>query len=161
MASFAASRAGGLAGGRRRGTYIVGGGGGAYIAGGGGGAYKTNGNNEVTKYVKYVLALNNAKAKYYAAKKAYNNQKRSVSGGLSGWINRRKFGNAGEQARKARNNQLNAALKNRMNRAKTALNNVEKIHNGLQRRMWYRISGSSVTNNANWRIKQARKNRQG
>ena len=87
-------------------------------------------------YVNARIRYNKAKAALNAAQKKYNNQKRNVSGGFRGWINRRRFGNTGQQARNARNQQLNAQLKINLNAAKKALNNTQ---NGkyYQAMRWY------------------------
>jgi hypothetical protein len=87
-------------------------------------------------YISSVIRYNKAKAAFNAAKKRYNNQKRSVSGGLRGWVNRRKFGNAGRHARNDRNKQLNTQLKNNLNRAKKAMNNTQN-NNYFKVVRWY------------------------
>ena len=112
--------------------------------------------NQQKMYVNAVIAYNRAKANLNAAKKKYNNQKRSVSGGLRGWINRRKFGNTGEQARKLRNNQLNAQLKKNMNNAKARLNKVVNEHNYWARQQWYKGLFNRNRSSANYALRVAR-----
>jgi|LakMenE18May11ns_1017448.scaffolds.fasta_scaffold9928303_3 hypothetical protein len=110
--------------------------------------------NDKKLWVNYMLAYNKAKANYEAAKKKYNNQKRNVSGGLRGWINRRKYGNIGEQARKLRNNQLNAQLKRNMNNAKARIEKVNK--NGRASKNWYNQAYGQERGNAKYALDLAR-----
>jgi len=112
--------------------------------------------NQQGNYVKAVIAYNRAKANFNAAKKEYNKQKRNVSGGFRGWINRRKFGNAGEQARKSRNNQLNANLKQKMNNAKARLNKVVNEHNYWGKIQWYKSLYNMNRSRANRALANAR-----
>lgn len=105
-------------------------------------------------YVRAVLAHNKAKAEFNAAKKKYNTQKRNISGGFRGWVNRRKFGNAGAQARKTRNNQLNAQIKKNMNNAKVRLNQLNSNYSNVKR--WYSSLYNQNRQRANWALKQAR-----
>ena len=113
------------------------------------------------EYVNARLKYNKAKAALNAAQKRYNNQKRSVSGGLRGWVNRRRFGNAGQQARNTRNQQMNTQLKNNLNRAKKALNNTKnsKFYQAMQ---WYRTlyhQNRSLANSAlNYALSKAKRN---
>lgn len=64
-------------------------------------------------------AYDNAVRKYTAARRAYNNQKKRVSGGVLGYLKRRLPGNMGQKAHNARNSQLN---KTNMNNAKRNIN---------------------------------------
>ena len=105
-------------------------------------------------YVRAVLAHNKAKAEFNAAKKKYNTQKRNISGGFRGWVNRRKFGNAGAQARKTRNNQLNAQIKKNMNNAKNRLNQLNSNYSNVKR--WYSSLYNQSRQRANWALEQAR-----
>jgi hypothetical protein len=111
-------------------------------------------NNKQKKYVLAVMAYNKAKAEFNAAKKNYNKQKRNVSGGFRGWINRRKFGNAGAQARKARNNQLNANIQKKMNNAAARLKQLNSNYWNAKR--WYGTLYNYNRSQANWALKQAR-----
>ena len=105
-------------------------------------------------YVRAVLAHNKAKAEFNAAKKKYNTQKRNISGGFRGWVNRRKFGNAGAHARKTRNNQLNAQIKKNMNNAKNRLNQLNSNYSNVKR--WYSSLYNQSRQRANWALEQAR-----
>lgn len=64
-------------------------------------------------------AYDNAVRKYTAARRAYNNQKKRVSGGVLGYLKRRLPGNMGQKAHNARNSQLNKTI---MNNAKRNIN---------------------------------------
>lgn len=101
----------------------------SYYTGGGGRTYTNN-------HINTLANLQIKKNAYLNAKKKYENQKRSVSGGFRGWINRRRFGNAGQQARQARNNQLNANLKRRMNNALNAYKKANSSENAWQAKRW-------------------------
>lgn len=107
-------------------------------------------------YVNARLKYNKAKAVLNAAQKRYNNQKRSISGGLRGWVNRRRIGNAGQQARNTRNKQLNTQLKNNLNRAKKALNNTKnsKYYQAIR---WYNTLYHQNKSAANSALNSARR----
>jgi hypothetical protein len=108
-------------------------------------------------YVNARLRYNKAKAALNAAQKRYNNQKRNVSGGFRGWINRRRLGNAGQQARNTRNQQLNAQLKINLNAAKKALNNT-KNSRYYQAMRWYNTLYHQNRSAANSALYKAKRN---
>ena len=87
----------------------------------------TNYNNAHKAYIKAQGAL-------YTAERAYNANKKRVSGGLLGYIKRRLPGNTGQQARNTRNTQLNTKLKNAVNAARRNLN--------MKRKAYYNAGGT-------------------
>ena len=101
-------------------------------------SYYTGGGRTYTNnHINTLANLQIKKNAYLNAKKKYENQKRSVSGGFRGWINRRRFGNAGQQARQARNNQLNANLKRRMNNARNQYKKANSTGNAWKAKRWF------------------------
>lgn len=106
--------------------------------------------NPTNNYIRQLKNLRSAKREYLNAKKQYENQKRNVSGGLRGWINRRRFGNVGQQARQARNSQLNESLKRRLNNARNRYNRLNK--NSYSAKRWYNSLYNQNRRNANWKI---------
>jgi predicted phosphohydrolase len=88
-------------------------------------------NSKMREYLNTKKALENARIALANARRAYNSQKRSVSGGARNWF-RRRFS---QQARTERNSKLNANLKIRLNAAKRAYENAERKH--FNSKWWY------------------------
>ena len=115
--------------------------------------------NRNRRYVNQLANLRIKKNTYLNAKKRFENQKRSVSGGFRGWVNRRRFGNAGQQARQTRNSQLNANLRVRFNNAKAQYNKANS--NASNAKRWFNRLFNRNRTNYEWKIKQEVARRKG